>query len=638
MAEGDFPKNQPEQLDEATAALERYTKALEKAGGTEAKREKALEEFQEKYENILAKEDEARKSALQKEIDSLDEGIEALRGRADTRANLTRERLEAEREFAKESMDLTKESSEELSKALDQQVGLFGDLSEKIDEATKKIRALGLENVATAGAIAATTVAANALGMGIAAGTKEIFKQIIEFDNARRSLIPYTQGLDGAISLQDKLIDKANELQMPIEDVAKFVGTASDEFRMLNMENDETIANLAGFSAIMEKLGVSGTPNIIEQMVTTGGMKNIEEAIIGFESLTMKMSELGVLPKELGKDYAQLIPQMAMFGAQAGANIGKLSLMAKKAKVDIGTLQGFAERFSGYSDAARSAQAINAVFGKPVIRNPAELVTAYYTLGEPGVLELVQNKLIQAGIDIDPNTAAGRTKIAFLAKQFGMTRDETMRVFGGDAMITAEEAQKITDSATPTAGGVSTELQKQAADQFKNLANKTVTLAERFESLSERAIVGALKGGGLDFQNFGPNLEKGIDITIEAFKNFKGGADKAAEALGVTVPEQVKEIFGALRDRVNDPEILKTDLEELTGETQALNAPMRPAVQPPAQKEAETTQNATQMAVAFVDELEKRSLKQPININTTVKLDGRVVGQSAEQYLNRKYI
>ena len=62
------------------------------------------------------------------------------------------------------------------------------------------------------------------------------------------------------------------------------------------------------------------------------------------------------------------------------------------------------------------------------------------------------------------------------------------------------------------------------------------------------------------------------------------------------------------------------------------------AVQPPAQKEAETTQNATQMAVAFVDELEKRSLKQPININTTVKLDGRVVGQAAEQYLNRKYI
>jgi len=632
MAEGDFPTDQSGQLKEAEAALEKYKKKLEEVAKTEGARRSEIEAFRATYGEILEQEDAQRTASLERRKRQLDEDI-ALSTGARKKIN------EAEREFVKESIDLNKERAEELSKSIDLEVGLFGDLSSAMDEATKKLQELGLGGAAASAAMAATVAVAGQLGMGIARTKKEIVKQIVEFDNARRSLIPYTQGLQGSIALQAQLIEKAKELQMPIEDVAKFVGTASDEFRMLNMENDEAIASLAGFSAIMDKLGASGTANIIEQMVTTGGMKNIEEAKTGLSSLTMQMSELGVLPKELAKDYAQVIPQMAMFGAQAGANIGKLSLMAKKARVDIGTLQGFAERFSGYSDAARSAQAINAVFGKPVIRNPAELVTAYYTLGEPGVLELVQNKLIQAGIDIDPNTAAGRTKIAFLAKQFGMTRDETMRVFGSDEMITAEEAEQITSAATPAAGGVATELQQKAAEQFANLANKTVTLAERLESLSERAIVGSLQGGGVDFQNFGPNLEKGINITIDAMKNFKGGADKAAEALGVTIPDGVKEILGAIRDRVNNPEIIRTDIEELTGETQALNAPVQPvATIRSAQDPEQTMQNATQMATAFVNELEKRGSKEPINIYTTVKLDGKVVGQAAEQYLNKKYV
>ncbi len=632
MAEGDFPTDQSEQFKEAEAALERYKKKLEEVEKVESKRRQEIEAFKATYGEILEQEDAQRTESLEKRKAQLDEDIAVSEG-ARKKIN------QAEREFVKESIDLNKERAEELSKSIDLEVGLFGDLSAAMDEATKKLQELGLGSAAATAAMAATVAVAGQLGMGIARTGKEIVKQIVEFDNARRSLIPYTQGLQGSIDLQTQLIEKAKELQMPIEDVAKFVGTASDEFRMLNMENDETIASLAGFSAIMDKLGASGTANIIEQMVTTGGMKNIEEAKTGLSSLTMQMSELGVLPKELAKDYAQVIPQMAMFGAQAGANIGKLSLMAKKARVDIGTLQGFAERFSGYSDAARSAQAINAVFGKPVIRNPAELVTAYYTLGEPGVLELVQNKLIQSGIDIDPDTAAGRTKIAFLAKQFGMTRDETMRVFGSGEMITADEAEQITSAATPAAGGVTTELQQKAAEQFRNLANKTVTLAERLESLSERAIVGSLQGGGVDFQNFGPNLEKGINITIDGMKNFKGGADKAAEALGVTIPDGVKEILGVIRDRVNNPEILTTDIEELTGETQALNAPVQPvATIRSAQDPEQTMQNATQMATAFVNELEKRGSKEPINIYTTVKLDGRVVGQAAEQYLNKKYV
>lgn len=640
MADNDFPKDQPEQLREATKALEEYTRALEKAQESQSKRRKALEKFQTKYEEILSKEDAARKAALEKEIADLETAAAAVEKRGTDQAKAQAEMLRAQAEFARQSKDLTKESASEMAVTLEQQESLFGDVGETIKDLTSKFEQLGFGQAGAAAAMAATTIAAKSLGMSIGFAKKEVIDQLKEFDNARRSLVPYTQGLAGANSLQAELIKKARELQMPIQDVAKFVQTASGEFRMLNLEEDATIAKLSGFAAIMEKLGVSASPKIIEEMITTGGMANIDEAIVGFESLTMKMSELGVLPKELGADYQALIPQMAMFGSAAAANIGKVSLMAKKARVDVGTLTGLADRFSGYSDAARSAQAINAVFGKPVIRDPAELVTAYYTLGEPGVLQLLQQKLMDSGIDIDPDSAGGRAKIAFLAKQFGMTRSDVMKVFDSRAVLTDEEAQKITEGATPTAGGISTELQQKASDQFRTLAGQTVTLGERFEALGEKLLVGGLEGLGIDFQSFGTNLEKGINAISEGVDGFKGSIDSLMKTFGIEIPEIVKETGKVIRDRINNPEILKQDIEDFTGSTQALNAAANTPVQTAAnrqQADQRSAQMATQMAVAFVDELQNRQLNQPININATIQMDGKVVGQTAVNYMNKMF-
>ena len=164
---------------------------------------------------------------------------------------------------------------------------------------------------------------------------------------------------------------------------------------------------------------------------------------------------------------------MAIFGSSAAANIAKVSFMAKKMKVDVGTITGIAERFSGYSDAARSAQAINALFGKPVIRNPAELVTAFYTLGEGGVVQLVQQKLIESGVEIDTDSAAGRAQLRFLSQQFGVTGQDALRIFGAGEVMSAEEAEAFGKATGQTATPADT---AAAVAQFDRLALATVTV------------------------------------------------------------------------------------------------------------------------------------------------------------------
>ena len=90
--------------------------------------------------------------------------------------------------------------------------------------------------------------------------------------------------------------------------------------------------------------------------------------------------------------------------------IAQVSAVAAKARVDVGSITAFADNFAGFRDAQKAAQTINAIFQKPVIRDPAELVRLFFTEGPAAVTAYVQNKVLETTGGIDLSTARGRVQ------------------------------------------------------------------------------------------------------------------------------------------------------------------------------------------------------------------------------------
>ena len=545
----------PKELKEAQEAMDKYVESLKNLHAAEKDHVEAVEKARESAALYLERDDiESRQQGLQAEIDLIDQKIEALGAQDDAEVKS----LQAKKEAYSELKDLSMEQAATMQESLEAQSQAFEISKEEMQAFAKTIES-AFSTV--------TDAVMDNLG-GIAAGfalfkldllptLDDLKKFAIDMDDARRGIIPFVSTIDKATESQKALAEQSIKTRIPIGDLMSEISPLTDEFRQLNMETPESIASLATLSAQMEKLGAAkGTGGIIESMITDQGLGSIDDAVLSFSALTMQMRELGVTPKELNEDFKQLIPTFAMFGSAATGNMAQISMQSKSMKVDVGSITAFAENFSGYQDAAKAAQTINAVFGKSVIRDPAELVRVFYTQGPEAILPMVIEKLEASGAEIDPESAAGRAQIRALKQALGGTEQDIMRMLGFEGDLT-EGQQAIEDVTAP--GAIDTPEVQQLAGQFDSLTQATVTLGDQMTSLKESIMAGGLDKIGLGFGEIGVIG----DNIIGHLGTFSQNIIEA-----ITIPDEIKNVIESIKTiaKTNEgfPEFMKA-LKDLLG-------------------------------------------------------------------------
>ena len=468
----------------------------------------------------------------------------------DEERNAAEERIKTLKEMAtfKEGYEkkLLQEQADNMQKALDisrsgneQDIESYTNLiDKKLNENDKFYNAWSKVKDGFAGAMGEIDEAA-VKAMGSALGLTAIFgvqvpkiKELIQdfavsLDDARRSIVPFSTSIENANNLQTQFKDVSNDTLIPITELGESVGTTAGQFGMFALESAKAQSQLVGLQAQLTNMGVEGGTSIIESLMSEGGVNSAEDAIGVFKAMAVQMKELGVMPQTLTADYNKLIGTFAMFGDAASINIGRTSLAAAKAKVDVGTITGFGDNFSGYSQAASTAQQINAIFGRRVIDNPAELVSIFYTGGGEAALEYVKRKLVTSGVDLEEmlGGAAGAARLQMLGGMGFGSAQGASRALLGDTTITPGEQASIEEAAAggPAGGG--------AQGTFDSLAKEMLTQADRIKQLNESITVKFFKGLGTGLGEFGNMFDQmlvdvtaGFDELTKKFISLAGAA------------------------------------------------------------------------------------------------------------------
>ena len=460
-------------------------------------------------------------------------------------------RIEGLRELAKVAKgleaDILREKADSLEKALDiargandKEIESYKDLiDKKLNETDKFYNAWSKIKGGFTDAMgqidgAAVKAMGSALGLSAIFGVqvpkiKELIQDFaVSLDDARRSIVPFSTSIEDANNLQTKFKDVSNDTLIPITELGESVGTTAGQFGMFALQSKEAQSQLVGLQAQLANMGVEGGTSIIESLMSEGGVNSAEDAIGVFKAMAVQMKELGVMPQTLTADYNKLIGTFAMFGDAASINIGRTSLAAAKAKVDVGTITGFGDNFSGYSQAASTAQQINAIFGRRVIDNPAELVSIFYTGGGEAALEYVKRKLVTSGVDLEEmlGGAAGAARLQMLGGMGFGSAQGASRALLGDTTITPGEQASIEEAAAggPAGGG--------AQGTFDSLAKEMLTQADRIKQLNESITVKFFDGLGTGLGQFGNMFDEMLVGVTAGFNNL---TDKFIE-LAKTIP------------------------------------------------------------------------------------------------------
>lgn len=556
MAEEDDDKPTSEDVKKAKKAYEELIELEKKRTQSAEERIQIEEENAQATIKILEMEAAERKKHYESEIEEAEK-------KAARHEGLNKRTYEARVEYLKKLRELnTEEEREAMTAAMDDSLseagkyfskmkGIIDDLGSSVNFSNAKV--LGFFKV---------------LGMPLPTpkdALKELFSTIEE---STRSLIPFNRNTEEASQLMNRLRDQSFAVGLPMSELAEGAVKAATSFALFGAEEATVRAELSALESQMGRMGVSGASDVISSLITEGGIQSVSEATERFKALTSTMQNLGVTPQQLKKDFDSLIPSLAMFGSTADINIAKASLAAQKARVDVGAITAFADQFEGYSGAAQAAQRINAIFGKPIIRDPAELVRTYYTMGPEGVVSLVREKMINAGFtEGDFEGAAGAARLRALSKTLGITSKQAQRIMTAED-ITPEEISGImdaTDGGTGQAAG--------AANFDKNVA-RTLNAVEALALEAEQAAAKLADAMGMQV---GDVINK-VDPMIRAF-----GEDLSN--LSFMAGQKIRPLFGEAVNEAGDamgrlgisptspPPSGASELNEATKKnTEALNA------------------------------------------------------------------
>jgi len=544
-----------DELKEAIKLLDEYEKkAAEVYEASSTLRDNAIKDMYETIEDYGDKSDNTLKK--------IDARIEKLRSSMKRAKGEEKELLEIQIKGLERLRELEGKTHEEFVEHAEKKVSIIGDLKNKFTELANAVSDTfsGFDREA-AKQFGETAALVGMFGIKIPK-VSEMFKEYaVGLDDARRSIIPYAKSIEEANELQNALADVAGKTKIPLSDLGNSVASVSKDFGFFSAQSTEAQAKIVGFSAQLKAMGVGeGGGALVESIMSEGGIESAEVAIDMFKSMTGQMMKLGVTPVKLKEDYEKLIGTFGMFGDQAALNIAKVSFMAEKAKVDTGAITGFADNFKGYSQAAQTAQTINATFGARIIDDPAELVRTFYTAGPAGALQLVKAKIAESGLDLEQLLAggAGAARLQMLSQLGFGSAQAARRLLTTDQ--TQEELDQINQGVMP--GTPEAEAGKKA---FDAAAIETLDQAEIIKAATEQATIVAMeKGLGVELGEFGKLFNR-LTQSIEKFTTgtLTDFAIKAGQATIPGVGKSAKDLTQGVMTGNVSVKVEETFLDEL---------------------------------------------------------------------------
>ena len=541
-----------------TAKIREVKKELEELESAIASARKTAEEREKErivnYESFL----KLIQTTNSEEITAAEQRVESLREEASLKSELEKKLLLEKADSLEKALNIAKSANDQDKQSYTNLINKKIEENDRFFNALSRIRD-GLNSAFADIDGAALKAMGSALGLAGIFGVqvpkiKDLFQDFaVSLDDARRSIVPFTTSIEDANNLQTKFKDISTATKIPITELGDTVGSAAGQFRMFALMTQGAQANLVGFHAQMKSMGVETGSSMIESLMSDSGVQSSDDAIGIFKALTVQMKELGVMPETLAADYNKLIGTFAMFGDAASINIGRTSLAAAKARIDVGAITGFGDNFSGYSQAASTAQQINAIFGRRVIDNPAELVSIFYTGGGEAALEYVKRKLVTSGVDLEEmlGGAAGAARLQMLGGMGFGGAQQARRALLGDTTITPGEQASIEEAAAggPAGGG--------AQATFDSLAKEMLNQADRIKQLNESVTVKFFEGLGTGLGEFGnmfdnmlENLTVGFDKLTEKF--IKGAKTIQIPGAGGVDPLTGELKSGTLRGTVQN--------------------------------------------------------------------------------------
>jgi ABC-type transporter Mla subunit MlaD len=482
----------PESVRELNEQLDKMERLLAKSGRTEKQVHSAMIKNLEEAQSLLEKSNEkieARIEAAEAQATML-EGTEKRiqEARAETLRMLLEER--------EEDLDSLTDTIDKRLDELDRFSNAFNRIKDKMTDAFRSVDDQAIK------------AAGSALGLSALFGVEmpkigKLFSEYaVSLDDARRSIVPFTTSISDANTLQEKFRETADKTKIPITQLGESVGPAAGEFRLFALETEKSQAALVGFQAQMKSMGGGSGALIAESIMTEGSISSAEQSINMFKALSVQMKDLGVMPQVLSENYNKLIGTFGMFGDSATINIARTSLAATKAKVDVGAITGFGENFSGYSQAASTAQQINAIFGRRIIDNPAELVSIFYTGGGEAALEYVKRKLVTSGVNLEEmlGGAAGAARLRMLGGMGFGDAKSARRALLGDTTISAGEQSSLVDAMEK---GKTGEGKDELTTRFDDIAREMLTQAVRVQQMNEEVTADFFSSLGVGLDKFG---------------------------------------------------------------------------------------------------------------------------------------
>ena len=529
----ELSEKQQKQYEKLKKSYDELAKSIENLGLAEVERDAELERTLAVMESRLTRVDQLSKKITTLQ-DTIAKNVEALKFAEDAADEARRKKLiekqRAELEFYQTSLDVATEGTGDFTDKGTETVEAFvSNMEDAQSGFSGFLKSSGAEILASMGK---ATLALKALGMEVPNMFSEMRKSVTDLDDARRALIPFTRSVADANALQQQLAEVSKKSGIPITDLGEAAQKAGQEFKMFGSLTAPVQAEISNFAAQLSAMGVEGGAGLIQSIMTDTGIKSAEEAIKVLKGLDVQMRSLGALPKQMYEDYGKLIGTFAMFGESAAANIAKVSFVAQKLQVDVGDITAFGDNFKGYSGAAKAAQTINAVFGRNIIDNPAELVRIFYTGGPGAALVHVREKLFNSGIDLEGMLAgpAGAARVQMLAGLFG-TNAQSLRRMLGDRTLTAEDVDLI-----------GTQTEEDAEGAFEDTLKSRLTQTKKIEQAAEQLAVKFMTETlGISLGETGEAIDT---LTAETVKAFERGLDEVVQPQVESIREFLKARFG----------------------------------------------------------------------------------------------
>jgi len=503
---------------------------------------------------------------------------------------LTGDELEAKKEQKKEleeqqklrvleiqsqdtSLQISRDTLQELNnqtKALEEQLGEFTNLSEEAAKVAKETKgigqsvgelAFGLVDYSNTGigkfqTLTATIIKTGDGFSGLKAGLLTAFSLTnlgaTAFTKVAESMAIMLTGLDKTSTAFAAATGTGEMYQSTLEDIVQenismgvgfenaskgLKGLLENQIGFVDMAKSTQKA-LAAQAGMLERIGVSAetSADLMNTFSKTMGL-GAEDSMALTKNLAMMGDVVGISSSKMIKDFQDANKTLAVYGKQGVKHFTNLAAAAKAAGVEMGTLLGVAGKFDTFEDAADTVGKLNALLGANMSSTEMLMMTE-----DKRVETLIQ----QMQVNGESFAQMDRFKQKALANAVGITdMADANKIFG------MSMSQYRNYSSQMDQNQLSQEKWKEAIKATVPIQEKlTAMLAKWAPKMTEwlDAITWALDGmlSGLDWlyeksNGYFPYIVMAVGALVVAFNGLVA-IQKAA--IAIEMVKQVKDAHG----------------------------------------------------------------------------------------------